>query len=295
MYLRYLLEYGALRFGLFLLRRLSPPRAERLAIALADVWYLLNRSRRLVAQANISRAGISTDPAQADRIARASFRHFAILAVDSIKTDDCFTETNWRDSVEMDIHPATLALLENPRQGVILVSGHLGNWEVAAQLLSYIKPVVGVTKKMSNPYTDRLIKERKARNRFRLTPMRDASASRFLTALKDGEMLALLVDQYAKGERLMLDFFGIPASTHPSPAILHLVTRTPICFGYCLRTGPMKFKLKAGAPINFQRTGNREQDVRAILGMLNRELEAAIRASPEQYLWAHRRWRDRKA
>jgi KDO2-lipid IV(A) lauroyltransferase len=295
MHLRYLIEYWALRFGLFLLRRLSLSQAERLAVGIANLWYLLNASRRRVAQDNIRRAGISQDPAVVDRIARESFRHFAVLAVESVKSDEFFDETNWRARVELEIAPATLAILNDPGKGVILVSGHLGNWEVAAQLLSYLKPVVGVTKKMSNPYTDRLIKERKPRNRFRLTPMREAGADRFLSALKNGEMLALLVDQYAKGERLMVDFFGVPASTHPSPAILHLVTKTPLCFGYCLRTGPMKYRLVAGDPIAFARTGNRESDVRSILEILNRQLEAAIRLAPEQYLWAHRRWRDKPA
>jgi KDO2-lipid IV(A) lauroyltransferase len=121
--------------------------------------------------------------------------------------------------------------------------------------------------------------------------MRDADAGRFLSVLKAGEILALLVDQYAKGQPTMVDFFGIPASTHPSPALLHLVTRKPLCFGYCLRTGPMRFRLVAGQPISFKPTGNRENDVQAILLELNHLLENAIRETPDQYLWAHRRWR----
>ena len=53
----------------------------------------------------------------------------------------------------------------------------------------------------------------------------------------------------------------------------------------------MIFKLRALDPIVYQPTGNRQQDVRAILLRLNGELEKAIRENPGQYLWAHRRWR----
>jgi KDO2-lipid IV(A) lauroyltransferase len=292
MRLRHILEYVGLRLGLWLLDRLSLAAAERLALRAARLWYALDGSRRRTARENIRRSGVSTDPAEIDRIARASFDHFATLVIESLKSDETLTGQNWQQHVDMQVDPETLAILKEPGLGVILVSGHLGNWEVAAQVVSILKPVVGITKKMSNPYSDRLIKRRKPRYRFRLVPMRDADVGRFLSVLKAGEILALLVDQYAKGQPVMVDFFGIPASTHPSPALLHLVTRKPICFGYCLRTGPMRFRFVAGKPLIFKPTGNREADVKAILLELNHLLEKAIRESPEQYVWAHRRWRD---
>ncbi|MDI6775076.1 MAG: hypothetical protein QME60_06750 [Verrucomicrobiota bacterium] len=290
--LRYLIEYAALRFGLWLLGCVSFAAAQRLAVRVADFWYRLNVARRRTARDNIRRAGISLNSVEVDRIARESFRHFALLVIESVQTHKTFAGQTWQQHIEMDIHPETMSVLKEPGVGVILVSGHFGNWEVAARILSCFKPVVGVTKKMSNPYTDRPIARRKTHNRLSLTPMRDADAGRFLSVLKAGEILALLVDQYARGrKKVMVDFFGVPASTHPSPALLHLVTRKPLCFGYCLRTGPMRFKLVAGRPIRIPPTGNRESDIRAILLELNRRLEEAIRLTPEQYVWAHRRWR----
>jgi KDO2-lipid IV(A) lauroyltransferase len=144
---------------------------------------------------------------------------------------------------------------------------------------------------MNNPYTNELMKKRKPRNRFTLTPKHDADMGRLLTTLKQGSVLALLIDQHARKGGMMIDFFGIPASTHTSHAMLHLITKTPMCFGYCVKTGPMKFKFKALPPIDITKTGKRDDDVKAILAALTKELEDAIRAYPEQYLWAHRRWR----
>jgi lauroyl/myristoyl acyltransferase len=53
----------------------------------------------------------------------------------------------------------------------------------------------------------------------------------------------------------------------------------------------MSFKFKAMKPMVFKPTGDRKADTRAVLESLNRELEEAIREYPEQYLWAHRRWK----
>ena len=66
----------------------------------------------------------------------------------------------------------------------------------------------------------------------------------------------------------------------------------PICFGYCERLGPMRYRFHAEEPIRHARSGDKQRDVRAILEHLNRRLECAIRAHPEQYMWGHRRWRE---
>ncbi len=291
---RYLLEYAGLRVGFWGVRRLPFPRAQALACRLADMWYFLDYRRRHTARSNIERAGIVRDPEAVSRIARESFRHFALTVVESATADAYFVEDGApKDCYQENIHSETRSLLAQPGQGVILVSGHLGNWELAARIISKRKPVVGVTKRLSNPYADRFVWARKAQGRFQLTPMRGEDPSRFLAVLRAGSILALLVDQYARGRKVYTDFFGYPAATHPSPALLHLVTQAPLCFGYCVRAAPMRFQLCAGPPLRFHATGNRMNDVQTILRALNGLLEEAIRQYPEQYLWGHRRWREK--
>lgn len=290
--LQHLGEMGLIYPALVLFDTLPPSAAARLAAALGSLAYAADTRRRNTACENIRRSGIATDEPEVRRIAKASFQHFAGVIADSLNAGRLFSNEDWRDRVQMDIDPSCMRVLENPAQGVILASGHIGNWEIAAQLLSTIKPVVGITRRMNNPYADALMQKRKPRHRFRLTPKHDADMGRFLSALKAGEALALLVDQHAPHERgMMINFFGTPASTHTSPALLHLITRAPLCFGFCVKTGPGSFLFKAPPPLALPRTGKRDVDVKAILDALNHELEAAIRQYPEQYLWAHRRWR----
>ncbi len=289
--IRYAGEMILIKPALALFDALSPASGARLAAAMGSLAYAADTRRRNTACENIRRSGIATNEQEVRRIARASFRHFAGVIADSLNSDRLFG-SDWQRFVKMEISPESMRLLSDSGTGLILVSGHLGNWEIAAQFLSTLKPVVGITRRLNNPYADDLMQKRKPRHRFRLTPKHDADTGRFLAALKAGEALALLVDQHAPDKHgMMIDFFGRPASTHTSAAMLHLITKTPVCFGYCVKTGPDAFLFKAPPPVTIERSGSRQQDVRTILTSLTQSLEEAIRQYPEQYLWAHRRWR----
>ena len=290
--IRHLSEYVLTRLGLALIDSLSAPNALSLATRLARTWYALDKNRRQISIANILKSKITSDHDEAVAIARDSFGHFAQVVVESLKSSDFLPENKWRDRVELDFPSELMDDLKNRERGIILASGHFGSWELAAQLLSRFKPVVGITRRLNNPYTDRLMQKRKPSDGFRLTPKRSDDSSRFLATLKRGEVLAFMIDQHARNRGMMVDFFGTPASTHTAIALLHLVTRAPLYFGFCLRTSPMTFKVKAVGPILQQPSGNRSSDIRKVLERLNMELENAIRANPGQYLWAHRRWRD---
>ena len=281
-----------MRAMLAVLDRLPTSAAFAFARRAADAWFRFGATRRQVAMDNIRRAGIATDAPRARRIARASFRHFAVMAVESALSGRFLRADNWRDCVELDVAPETMRLFEDPNQGVILCSGHLGNWEIAAQILSFIKPVIGIASRMANPETDRIIQARRQGFQYEAAPkFAPEDPRRMLKVLKRGSALALLGDQNATPDGIWVPFFGRPACTHRSIPIVHMVSKAPMLFGYCVRTGPARFRMVAGPPIRAERTGDREADVRAILQEYHARLETAIRAYPEQYLWAHRRWR----
>lgn len=289
--IKHLLEYAAVRTLLLLIDLLPVRLCIWLAHALGDAFYLLAPGRRRIAIDNILAAGIEADERGARRLARTVFRQFARLVITSLKSDSWFKRHPNEECVDWQVSDEIDALLDDPEQGVILACGHLGSWEVGAQLLSHRKPVLGITRRMNNPYVDRLMRDRKPRNRFELTPKRDANLGRLVGALGEGKVLAIMIDQNARERGMLVPFFGRPASSHTAIALLHLVTRRPIVFGWCIETRPMHYLFRATGPFRFKPTGNKEADVRHVLEQLNRELEAAVRGCPEQYLWGHRRWR----
>lgn len=289
---RHLAEYLLLKAALAGFDRLSPAAAGGLARRLADLWWWVDLRRRRVARENILRSGIETEPGRIRQLGRRSAEHFAMVVVESLKSATILDRDDWGEAITLDIDPGVREVLEAPERGLIMASGHFGNWEIAAQLLSRYKPVAGITRTMNNPRVEALVQARKPRYRFHPIPKYAADPGRFVSVLKRGEILALLTDQHARSRGMRVDFFGHPAATHTTAAMLHLVTRAPLCFGACRRLGPMRFALSTSPLIEHERTGKRQDDVHAILARINGYLEEAIRQAPEQYLWGHRRWRD---
>jgi KDO2-lipid IV(A) lauroyltransferase len=146
---------------------------------------------------------------------------------------------------------------------------------------------------MNNPYTDDMIQTRKTGHRFRMIPHHRANGAKLLQVLKHGEILAMLTDQHARKRNMKVNFLGRPAFAHTSLALLHFRSRAPLAAAYCVRTGPMQYRVVCSPLIMREPSGDTDADTRAILDAVNAHFEEGIRRYPEQYLWAHRRWRER--
>ncbi len=292
---RHLVEYALARAAFALLDALSPAAATRLAAAAGRVWYTLAAARRRVAIDNILRTGIATDRPAAAGIARASFRHLAIMAVEALKAPRLITPENWRDYAVLVGDPAAVESIADPSRPAIVATAHLGNWEVGAMILSFVKPFLGIVRRMNNPYVDRLLQSRTSRNQLQVVAKQDVEPGDLMGALRRGANLAFMIDQRAHKRGREIPFFGRPARTHCGIALVHLTTGVPIYFGYGLRTGPLRYEIHLEGPFTFARTGHKDADIAAVIATLNGRLEAAIRRHPDQYLWLHRRWKQTAA
>lgn len=289
------LETAGLKLTFRAVDRLAPSRLERIAEKLAGGWYYLAARRRRIALENILASGLAGDRSSAAAIARDSFKHFGRVAVETLTLKRMLQEVPWEELVDDSaVDTETRRILETKEQGLLIVSGHIGNWEMAGQWIARYKPLVVIARDMNNPGVQRLIEEHQPRNDVRVIAKHEADTATLLRCLKDGCALSILIDQNARAHGVPIDFLGRTASTYPSAALLHLITRTPLCFGACIRTGPQRFSISADAPLAIAPTGKRQEDVRIILEDLTKRLETVIRAHPEQYLWAHRRWRGSK-
>lgn len=181
--------------------------------------------------------------------------------------------------------------MKDPKQGVIVASAHLGNWEAAARAVSFLKPVCAIYRPLDNPWLEREVHARRSGDRLRLIAKTDGDPMRLMKSLAAGEILAIMMDQHAGTGGVQVEFFGRPAWTTRSVALLHLLTRAPLLVAVAVRTGPLRYTIETAGPIQFDRTGERERDVRELTQRLTKEMEKLVRRHPGQYLWMHRRWR----
>ena len=288
------LAYIAIRC-VFALYGLIPARkAYGIGSAFVTFFYPLFRGRRKVAVDNILRAGITDDPKEADRIARRAFGHFAGHLCEALKVGQVVTAENWRDHLRFDGPEETRTLLlERPDLPVMILTGHHGVWEAGGIVLSYSRPLIAVARKMNNPFLERYFKTHHFRGSITVISKKKGFTPDIIRQWKQScAAMTLVMDQHAnKKQGIVVDFLGRPASTHTSPARLHLATGIPMLIGSFVRDAPFQYRILTDTPYVFRPTGNRNADTEAVLKEMNRRLGEVIRKYPEQYLWAHKRWR----
>lgn len=287
----HLAEFAAAQTLIFLLGVAPLALVQGFAGLAARIAFLVWRSRRRVAIENLLRAGLCADETAARRMALAAFRNFTLMIAESIVARRRIHAENWRQFVDLKLSPEAERLLREPGRGLLVASGHVGNWEVAARAVSMIKPMCVVYRPFNNPWLERAAHKVRSGERLTLVSRLDHEPMRFIQALGRGEVVALMIDQHAANARVSVDFFGRPAWTTKSVAMLHLTTRAPVLVACAIRTGPLRYEVHAAGPIAAVRTGNREQDAQAITQAMTAEIENIARRYPEQYMWGHRRWK----
>ena len=174
-------------------------------------------------------------------------------------------------------------------RGVLFATAHLGNWELSAYAHAlYSAPMNVVARPLDNPWVDRLVENRRALSGNRIVLKKDF-ARVILKALDANEAVGILVDQNAAlDSSVFVDFFGISASANTGFAKLAARSGAPVIPGFALwSAAERRYVLRFYPPVPI--TGDAARDTAAVQA----QLETAIRAYPDQWLWIHRRWKTR--
>ena len=257
---------------------------------LARFFFLILFHRRRIAMDNLLRAGVCAQPDEARRMTLQCFRTFVAMVLETMAARRRIRADNWKDHVHLEITREAADLLRKPGQGLIVASAHIGNWDVVARAISAIKPVSAIYRPFNNPYLDRSVRASRSGMHLHLISKFMENPLRLLQILSRGEILAIMIDQH-ESDGLPVQFFGRPARTTRSVAMLHFTTRVPVLFAFSIRTGPLQYELHVVGPLVHERTGDRKRDGFEFTQRLTHEIETIARRYPEQYMWGHRRWK----
>lgn len=286
-------EYAALRSAVAAVERLSFTRAGNVGSRIGQLGYRPLGIRRAVVERQLSAAFPELGHDEIERIARASYGHLGRTSIETAVLPTysgaeiiaLFEEVRGWDIVE-----ERLAL----GKGLILVTGHLGNWELGGAYLAARGVAIDVVARhMANPLFDRYLTT--TRQRIGMTVVHDEAAVRRVPrSLRDGRAVAFVVDQGAVGlASTWVPFFGRFAKTPRGPAVFALRSGAPIVFGTALRRPSGRYELNFEV-VEVAPTGDREADVDRIVAAYTRTLEQWVRRAPEQYFWHHRRWKHQR-
>ncbi|HVT38073.1 MAG TPA: lysophospholipid acyltransferase family protein [Gemmatimonadaceae bacterium] len=288
------LEYAALRGFTDALAPLGPRAAGRVAGAIARLAYSPLGIRRGVVRRQIAAAFPELGPEDIGRIARESYTNLGRVALEAILWSrggpsavlDAFGPSPGWDIVER---------AHARGRGLIIVSGHLGNWELSgAYIAARGVPLHAIARGMANPLSDAFF--RRTREHLGMHIMHDQDAVRRVPrVLRDGHAVGILLDQATVGlASTFVPFFGRPAKTPRGAAVFALRFDAPIVYGQAVRLGDGRYEWVA-EEIALSRSDDRERDTDAITARVSEALERMVRRYPGQYFWQHRRWKHQPA
>lgn len=288
------LEYLALRVFVGVLAPLGVSAAATIAGAIARLGYWPLGIRAGVVRRQIAAAFPGLNAGAVDARAREAYDNLGRVAIEA----SILARRGPAAVLERFAASPDWAIVETARargKGVVLVAGHLGNWELSgAYVAARGMPVHPIARGMSNPLSDRFF--RRTRERLGMHVMHDQESVRKVPrVLRDGHAVGFLSDQATVGlASTFVPFFGRPAKTPRGAAVFALRIGAPVVLIQAVRGSDGRYTFIA-EELPVADTGDRERDVDAIVMRFSEALERLVRRYPGQYFWQHRRWKHQPA
>ncbi|HRP02569.1 MAG TPA: lysophospholipid acyltransferase family protein [Candidatus Kapabacteria bacterium] len=251
---------------------------------------ILSKSRADITLSNIKMALPELSLERQIDIMKQSYHNLGItlvelLALPSLNDNDLKKYIQY-ENIEL------LQEMSKRGKGVILLSGHFGNWELLAYTAGLFSklPITVVVKPQSNKVSDRILNNYRTLKTNKVVPMANAARA-IVSSLKNNECIALLVDQSADWVRdIFVDFFAYPTLTYEAPAKLSIHFDAPIVYGFAVRQADYTYKVKI---YELDRSGleNCKEPIRVLTERHVKALEDIIRQYPGQWSWQHKRWK----
>ena len=298
--LRHRLEYFVFQTLVCIVDCLSPRATARMAEHLATIiHYVLPRkwTRYSVARDNLRAAfGDRFTEAEIEILVYRMWVHLFRTVAEVVQSVRKLHLHSYRKILTFGDFTRTNEAVCSGRR-VIMLGGHFGNWEIGTSLFGmWGFPMGVVAREMDNPYLDAWFRRYRELTGHRLM-MKQGGYDEMVALLDKGGNLGMLCDQDAGPRGMFVDFFGRPASTFKSIALLALEYDALIIVGYSIRLDDdfarspwFQFEVGCEALID-PRTITDNDPVGEITRQYTSALERAIRRAPEQYFWVHRRWK----
>ena len=267
----------------------------RLGEGLGRAWWTLHGPRRERVRTQLTQAFPEREPAWIEGIARAVFVHLGLGLAEGL-----LLASRHRAALLARVEIEGLEHLEAARKateegGVLVLAPHLGSWELAAAKLADTGlPVAAVYRDTGRPAFERALLRIRGEG-VAAIPMGPRAGVHFARSLDRGRVVLALLDQRGKpGESIDVRFFGKAAATRLAPIKLARRAGVPIVHGWAQRLPDRRRHRLTVQPALETAAVESDDDemLRRILQEVTAGFEQAIRATPGQWIWTHRRWRD---
>lgn len=270
---------------------LSYQNCIRLGRLITRSLYPFAKKHRRIATENIRYAFPDWDEERVNDLVKKHFNHLGILLAHTLWAPRM--DKKWMKTYLL-YDQESLAIEEEVKAegvGVVLISGHLGTWEILVQFMGIRMKGAGLYKKIRNPFVDRLLFKMRSNNGMHLVPVDDSTKA--IRLLKQGYWIGFGSDQNAGKNGIFVQFLNRPASTFTGPALMAFLSGSRLLY-YSVLAGPngrVLVRVKDLGYVEKDKFENKEALLKYYTELWTRTLESEIKLFPEQYFWVHRRWR----
>lgn len=248
--------------------------------------------RRNIASENV-RLALGVSRARANQIARRSCVNFGMTFAEFLHA-----RVAGRSEVRRQCDIVGLQHIDDGfarGRGVVLLTAHVGNWELMGARAAQEFPLTVVARPTSNAGVQQVIDACRAAQNVRvISKYENGRAS--LRVLKSNQALGILPDQHAGREGALLPMFGHPTRIWTALARLALISGARVVPAFGVRRRPFLRDGRIQAQVfpgwNLENAGDKDAGILEGTRRVVWELERVVRQNPEQWLWLHRRWRE---
>lgn len=265
-------------------RRLPRQGAYFLAILLADCHFYFSKADRLAVQSNL-KVALNVDQVPWQSV-REVFRNFGKYLA------DFFTQTKFLDNdfIAKHVHLQNTEHLNNvlnEHKGCIIISAHLGNWELAGAVLSKLGyPISIVALPHQNKRVNQFFNEQREFFGSTIIPTNSA-IRRCMEHLKDNRIVAILAERDFTQHGMRMNFLGKPTLIPKGAALFALKTGAPILPTFFIRASNGAYEIKFFEPIyppTPTKTKYSDKEIEEFMTRYVGIIEDAIKQNPTQWL-----------
>lgn len=274
----------------FFVRKMNRGTVLKTADLLGDLAYGVIRIRRALVEKNLSLVFPEKKSSEIKEIARQVYRNQVLNVMEMLRIPLIKSKEDAQKLVEIKRPVDFFQKTTDQNRGAILVSAHLGSWEMLALCTGLLlAPVHVIVKPLKNNFFDaHLVRWRTAHGNKLI--YKDKALREGLKVLRQGGFIGVLGDQSNRRADNYIDFLGRKSTIFLGPAFLALKAGVPVFIETCKRLDNGKYLLEIIEIPTGDLNYNRE-DIKKLAIRYTRYLEDFILKNPEEWLWLHDRWK----
>jgi Kdo2-lipid IVA lauroyltransferase/acyltransferase len=285
-----------LALGVISVARIIPLRSGlKIGASLGRLAFRILRPDRIKSLRHLKIAFPDSSGSWRARVGAEAFANLGRSFFEVLNFEQILRESGpYSDYVRMD-GIENLQRAKDAGKGGIVVTGHIGNFELMAAYASYrgyeVHPIV---RTLYDPRLDKILNDHRRRHNYPPIPRgEEAGLNDIMEVLQQNKFLGILMDQDTKVRGAFVPFLGPLAHTPTGPAFLAYLMGMDVMMSHNHRTPDGRHVVTVSEPIPRPQTGDHRADIHEYTRMMNDHLSAQIRRQPEEWVWMHRRWKKR--